>query len=177
MNLCQPELTLDAQSLNARIGRVEEQLKNGRFTAMPAAEPEEERPPMPSDEDAPPLPEEPPVLAPSEAPAGFWPDLTGELRAVLKPPISGFFITTPNAPVQGALVGDVLELRCDNDFVQQMVGKPDILQLVSQKASAKLGRPVQAKAVDKNARPVNSKAMNSLLDFGRAHSGLVNIKE
>ena len=177
MNLCQPELTLDAQSLNARIGRVEEQLKTGHFTAVSVPEPEEERPPMPDDADAPPMPEEPPMPIPSEAPAGFWPDLAGELSAALKPPISGFFITTPNAPVHGALVGNTLELRCDNDFVLQMVGKPEILQMVSQKASAKLGKAVQAKAVDRNARPVNSKAMNSLLDFGRAHSGLVNIKE
>ena len=29
INLCQPELSLDAQSMNARIGRLEQQLKNG----------------------------------------------------------------------------------------------------------------------------------------------------
>ena len=178
LNLCQPELSLDAQSLNARIGRVEEQLKNGNFTP---SKPKPVKVVVPdTQEEAEEISAQPEdVVAPavSEAPAGFWTDLAGELRSVLKPPVSGFFATTPNAPVQGALVGDTLELRCDNDFVMQTVGKPDILQLVSQKASAKLGTPVQAKAVDRNTRPESSKALNSLLDFGRAHSGLVNIKE
>jgi hypothetical protein len=59
----------------------------------------------------------------------------------------------------------------------KVVGKPEVLLLVSQKASAILGAPVRAVAVDQTARPVNSKAMNSLLDFGRAHSGVVTIKE
>jgi len=183
INLCQPELTLDAQSLNARLGRLEQQLKSGNFVMpkrrQPQPEPEEEWPPIPTDEDAPPFPKEEldPAPATDEAPVGFWPDLAGELRRELKPPISGFFAVSPNAPVQCALTADTLELRCASDFAAQMVGKPDILQLVSQKASAKLGRNIRAVAVDMNARPANSRAMNSLLDFGRAHSGIVNIKE
>ena len=179
LNLCSPELSLDAQSLNARLGRVEQQLKSGNFTMPKQVEAEEEeRPPMPDDSDAPPLPEEaPPAPAPSEAPVGFWPDLAGQLRSELKPPVSGFFAISPNAPVQGALVGDTLELRCNGDFPRQMVSRPDILQLVSQKASASLGRNIRVVAVDANARPVNSKAMDTLLDFGRSHSGIVSIKE
>ena len=174
INLCQPELYLDAQSLNARIGRIEQQLKNSNFTAPKKAAPAQEQPPVQQQAPAEPTPEPP---ASSEAPVGFWPDLCVQLRQELKPPVSGFFATTPSAPVQGALVGDTLELRCASDFVAQVVGKPEILQLVSQRASAKLGREVRAMAVDMNARPASSKAMNSLLDFGRAHSGVVNIKE
>ena len=48
VNLCQPELTLDAEALNARITRMEEQLKTGAIPvkAQPAytEEPEEELP-------------------------------------------------------------------------------------------------------------------------------------
>ena len=174
INLCQPELALDAQSLNARLGRVEQMLKNGTFTAPKAAP---QPAPAPAVEEETVVEEELPPPPPSQAPVGFWTDLTAALRAELKPPVSGFFAPVPNAPVQGALVGSTLELRCASDFAAQVVGKPDILLLVSQKASAILGTPVRAVAVDLTARPVNSKAMNTLLDFGRAHSGVVTIKE
>ena len=176
INLCQPELSLDAQSLNARIGRLEQQLKNGNFTMPGQAAPVTQQPPEPIQVEAPAeAVVQPP--APTEAPVGFWPDLAGQLRQELKPPVSGFFAPVPNAPVQGALIGDTLELRCANSFTAEVVGKPEILLLVSQKASARLGRTIRATAVDINARPANNKAMNSLLDFGRAHSGIVNIKE
>ena len=36
IRLCQPELQLDAQSLNARLTRMEEQLKSGNFVAAAA---------------------------------------------------------------------------------------------------------------------------------------------
>ena len=57
------------------------------------------------------------------------------------------------------------------------VSAPETLRLVSQKASAILGFPVVAVAIDSNSRPSSSKAMQGLLDFGRNHSGIVNIKE
>ena len=49
---------------------------------------------------------------------------------------------------KGAIVGDVLELRCTNDFTAQTIDKPHILEILSRKAGAQLGRPVQAKVVD-----------------------------
>ena len=48
---------------------------------------------------------------------------------------------------------------------------------MGRKASAILGHPVAAKAVDKLAKPETSSRMQQLLDFGRAHSDIVNIKE
>ncbi len=187
LNLCQPELSLDAQSLNARLSRVEEQLKNGSFTVAAAPkvreEPEEELPPLPDDDDAPPLPfeEAPPAPVPAPAvdqtPPGFWPDLAADIRKDLKPPVSGFFAPTPNAPVQGALVGSTLELRCANSFTVDVVNKPEILSLIARKASAKLGSPVQVKAVDKNAAPANSKGMEQLLRFSEAHADVIKIRK
>jgi chromosome segregation ATPase len=35
LNLCQPELSLDAESLNARLNRLEEQISSGSFVAQP----------------------------------------------------------------------------------------------------------------------------------------------
>ena len=119
---------------------------------------------------------EPPRPAPSEAPVGFWSDLCGAVRKELKPPASGFFNPSPNAPVQGALVGDKLELRCSVAFVAQTMDKPELLELVSRKASAMLGRPIRATVVDINARPAGNPRMEQLMNFGRAHSDIVKIK-
>ena len=184
LNLCQPTLSLDADSLNARLSRVEEQLQNGSFAAAAApkafVEPEEEIPPMPGDEDAPPLPfEEAPTPTPmaDETPLGFWPDLASEIRKELKPPVSGFFAPTPNAPIQGTVTENTLELRCANSFTVDVVNKPEILTLIARKASAKLGRNVQVKAVDRSAAPAASKGMEQLLRFGQAHSDVVKIRK
>ena len=189
VELCQPELSLDAKALNARLTRLEEKLKNGDFVAAAPAkkqksapapaedEFDDDRPPMPGDEDAPPLEEEPPRPQPSEAPMGFWPELCGAVRSELKPPISGFFAVSPNAPVQGALVGGTLELRCGNDFIAKMLDKPDILEVVSRKASAMLSRPVRAAVVDLNAKPAGNPRMEQLMKFGREHSDIVTIRK
>ena len=186
MNLCQPELSLDAESLNARLTRLEEQIKTGSFTVKQAAapvreEPDEERPPLPDDIDAPPASEEPQTIkAPKQdvqAPAGFWTDLMTASRKELKPPVSGFFVAAQNSPLRGALKGDVLEVRCQNTFVAEAVNKPDILEVVARKAAALLARPVRVQVVDMSAKPSGNAKMQQLLNFGRAHSDIVNIKE
>ena len=187
LEMCQPELSLDAKALNARLTRLEDQIKSGAFVAAapqtrktpaPAADDyDDDRPPMPGDEDAPPAEDEPPMPLPSEAPMGFWSDLCGGVRKELKPPVSGFFAVSPNAPVQGALLGDKLELRCSVDFVAKTLDRPDVLELVSRKASAMLGRPVRAVVVDINARPAGNPRMEQLMNFGKAHSDIVTIKK
>ena len=186
LEMCQPELSLDAKALNARLTRLEEQLKSGQFVvsapAQKAAKVQEtddyddDRPPLPGDEDAPPSEEEPAVQQ-TETPVGAWPELCGAVRKELKRPISGFFAATPNAPVQGALMGNTLELRCSNSFTAQMLDRPDILEVVSRKASAMMGRPIRAVPVDITAKPAGNPRMEQLMNFGRAHSDIVKIKE
>ncbi len=182
ITLCQPQLQLDAASLNARLTKLEEQIKTGSITvsAAPAAapaEPEEERPPLPDDADAPPeiltAPETPAVAAP----VGFWPDLVASLRQELRPPVSGFFTVSPNAPVQGTLSGSRVVLHCANPFTYEMINKPQLLEMVSRKASAILGQQVTATAVDKSAKPESSAGLERLMNFGREHSDIVRIKE
>ena len=185
VELCQPELSLDVQSVNARLTRLEEQLKSGAFVpAKPAkaakveAEPEEERPPFPDDADIPPEPGDVPAAPQQDdTPVGFWSELCGGVRKELKPPISGFFAGTPNAPVQGTLIGDRLELRCANDFTAQMLDKSEILEVAGRKASAMLGRPVRACVVDMAAKPQGNPRMDRLMQFGREHSDIIKIKE
>ena len=180
VNLCQPELSLDSESMNARITRMEEMLKNGRFHAITAPSvpvEDDDRPPMPDDCDAPPEPGEQIVQQiPDQAPAGFWVDMVSEIRAELKPPASGFFVTTPNAPVEGVLRENRLEMVCAAGFIVDVLNKPEILEMISRKASAKLGRPVRAVAVDRTKVNTKSRQMEQLLRFGQEHADIIKIK-
>lgn len=175
VNLCRPELSLDAQSLNARLTKLEEKVQNGSFVA--AAQPivdtfeDEMLPPPPDDADAP--PDETP--APTQAPIGFWADLVSAIRK--EQPTLGFFSTAPDAPVQGDLRGDTLVLLCTNDFILGMIDKAEILTLVRDKAAFLLGRAVTVKAVDRSAAPKQNEKMAQLLQFGKAHSDVIKIKE
>ena len=188
LNLCQPELQLDADSLNARLTKLEEQLRTGHFVAArpqeaaPVPDEQEEMPPIPDDDDAPPPTDEdlPQTPAPAAAPqvgAAFWPDLLAAVRKELKPPASGFFVQNQNSPVKGAMRGSRLELRCINTFVTDAINKPDILEVVSRKASAMLGRPISVTVVDLSAKPAANPRMEQLLNFGKAHSDIINIKQ
>ena len=185
IRLCQPELQMDAQSLNARLTRMEEQLKSGvriAVSAAPAVEavgPEEEHPPVPDDADAPPMIEEsvPQSAAEDNTPVGFWAELVASIRQEMRPPYVGFFTTGENATIHGVLQGDRVVLKCNNVFVLDMVNKPAVLELVARKASAILGRNVVARAEDASANPKNSEKMERLMDFGRTHSNIVNIKD
>ena len=113
----------------------------------------------------------------NEAPMGFWSELVGAVRKELKPPASGFFVATPNAPVQGVLMGNNLELRCSNAFTAQMLDKPDILEVVTRKAGAMLGRPVRTTVLDITSKPQGNPRMEQLMNFGRQHSDIVKFKE
>ena len=136
---------------------------------------------MPDDADAPPSDDLPQAPASpkreAQAPAGFWTDLMTASRKELKPPASGFFVAAQNSPLRGALKGDVLEIRCQNTFVAEAVNRPDILEVVARKAAALLSRPVRIQVVDMSAKPTGNPKMQQLLNFGRAHSDIVNIKE
>ena len=184
IDLCQPELQLNAEAINARLTRLEEQITSGVLVTAPAAKTqpapcedafEDDRPPMYDDADAPPIEME--IPQPDETPMGFWMDVAAAVRQELKPPITGFFAPSPNAPVQGILRGGEVIIQCANAFTLEMVNKPEIIALVERKASAKLGRPIRAKAVDRTNTVSKSKQMENLLSFGRAHGDIVKIKE
>ncbi len=179
LNLCQPELKLDQDAINARLTRMEEQLKSGVLVAKASAQEEEdERPPL-DDLDAPPMPFEEasaPVPVPNDAPMGFWMDLVGAVRQELRPPYIGLFTTGDNAQIKGALQGDLLVLSCVNAFTRDMVDRPNVMELVARKASALLGRPVRVKAVDGSAGPQKNACFDNLMGFSRANSDIVKIR-
>lgn len=181
LNMGQPELSLDAKSLNSRLTRLEEQLRSGKIVVSETI-PEPKRPEPVQMPDAPTEPPEacPPEnieSVPEDTPVGFWTELASALRQELRPPISGFFVSTPNAPVQGVVQGNKVVLRCSNTFTLEMINKPEVLQLVAQKAGAMLNRDVRAEAVDVCMGTADQNKMEQLLSFGRAHSDVVKIKE
>lgn len=182
LEMTQPELSLDAKSLNARLTRLEDQLKGGaivfnqadsapvpqRSLAHPNAEPEDV--PVRTAAEEPPVPDD-------QVPVGFWADIVAGVRQELKPPISGFFVSTENAPIHGVMRGGILELRCKNTFTSDMINKPETLEVVARKASALLGHPVRVTTVDLSAKPAGNTRLDSLIQFGKQHSDIVNMKE
>ena len=189
LQLCLPQLQLDAQSLNARLSRVEEQLASGVLVqARPAA--------MPEAADAPPtegtahettpaaqssaagetLPEEAPPAEDALLPDGFWPELAQRMRAELRPPVVGFFTGAENALLQPRLRGDTLQLVASDAFVKAIVDKPAVRELVQTKAATLLGRPVAVQVVIKGQKG-DSRALEELISFGQAHSDIFSIHE
>ena len=176
LSLCQPELSLDANSLNARLSRLEEQLKSGTVTVtVSEPDPVPQLPDVTVQED---VQQEPCAQIPEQTqePIGFWTDVVSAVRKELKPPACGFFATTPNAPVKGILCGSQVILQCSNGFALEMVNKPEILSLVARKASAILGRQVTAKAQDPSTGVSKNEKMESLLNFGKEHPDIIKIK-
>jgi DNA polymerase-3 subunit gamma/tau len=101
MRLCQPELQLDAQSLNSRISRLEEQISSGSFVVHKEAAPVAEDMQITDEPALPVIPEVNPAEIEDEAPTGFWLDICSQVRMELKPPALGFFAA--NGLVQGVL--------------------------------------------------------------------------
>ena len=182
LEMSQPELSQDLSSMNARLTRVEEQLKTGAFVlpqkAAPvvAEKPESESAPAEEINISQPEPE-PQQEVNEELPMGFWQDLAAAVRKELYPPVSGFFTATPNGPMDVEVTGGVLTLRCRDSFTAEIVGKEDILQVVSRKASVLLGRPVKAKVTDLSKQGRDGAGMSKLMNFGRANPDIVRIKE
>ena len=182
LEMCQPELSRDLSFMNARLTRVEEQLKTGTFV-LPSKEPpaqmeKRETEPLRTEESVLSQPEpEPQPEANGELPIGFWQDLASAVRKELYPPVSGFFSATPNGPMDVTVHNDVLTLRCQDSFTAEIVGKEDILEVVSRKASVLLGRPVKAKVTDLSRQGRDGAGMSKLMRFGKANPDIVRIKE
>ena len=82
----------------------------------------------------------PAILLSSEE---FWSKLVAAVRNDISPPASGFFTTSPSAPLQGKLVGDCVELHCSNSFTAQSIAKDEVLDAVIHNASEILGRSIR----------------------------------
>ena len=75
-------------------------------------------------------------------------------------------------------IGNINEfVTSEVTFVADTVNRPDILEVVTRKASALLGRSISVKVVDMSARPSGNPRMEQLVNFSKAHSDIVSIKE
>ena len=179
VNLCQPELESDTQSVIARLTKIEDLISTGAIVRQNGSEvepttafvPQEQTPVIAAVEEL--IPRE----IKDEAPVGFWADLVAAIRMELSPVMRGFFTTSPNAPMRGIIAGDRLVLVCTNKFIIDIINKPEIISLVSRKAIAKLGRTVRVVVTDDSGLSEKNAQMEQLLDFGRNHSDIVKITE
>ena len=197
MQLCEPSLKLDAQSLGARVSKLEERLATGNFTPAKqqakaeSAENEEDddRPPFPDDADDPLAGLAPPMDAreaekPQEKKATDgaqeeldrrWPELAASLREGLGVRERGFF--APGGPVRPRLKGDTLILTAPSQFVLDIIKSPNVQKIAAEKVSAFFGRPMQvqfalAGQLDASGRD----PMDALLSLGEEHSDIMTIK-
>lgn len=184
VNLCQPELESDTDSIVARLTRLEDQIRSGSFVSGSDISQCQELPAVHEESietfdvvKAENVQDDLEQTITDEAPVGFWTDIAASIRKELKPPISGFFTSTQNSPVQGVLRGNRLVLVCANRFTMEIVNKPEILSLIGVKASAKLGYQVSVSVTDNTNDVSQNEHMNQLLNFGRAHGNIVNIKD
>ena len=176
MELCSPSLTLDAQALSARIGRLEEQLAAGVFTAAPAAVPapmaersEKEIP----EESAAPAPQRGEAPAEQTLPPDFWPEFVARVAPILPVQVRSFF--APNGPVTPRLKDGVLYLEAANEFVFNIVEQQDAA-VFAEKAGLLLGSPVRVRVVRQGAASLRQgDPLEELLQFGRAHQDIVKI--
>lgn len=197
MQLCEPSLKLDAQSLGARVSKLEERLATGNFTPAKqqakaeSAENEEDddRPPFPDDADDPLAGLAPPMDAreaekPQEKKATDgaqeeldrrWPELAASLREGLGVRERGFF--APGGPVRPRLKGDTLILTAPSQFVLDIIKSPNVQKIAAEKASAFFGRPMQVQFALAGQLDASGKdPMDALLALGKEHSDIMTIK-
>ena len=198
MQLCEPSLKLDLQSLGARISKVESRLASGNFTAAaPAAksavqedaDEDEDRPPFPDDADdplaglaAPPEQEKQQQSADTPQKGGAqeelerrWPELVSGLREELSVRERGFF--APGGPVRPVLKGDTLVLTAPTQFVLDIIKNPRVQSLAAEKASAFFGKPMQVSFALAGKLDASGKdPMEDLLAAGQQHSDIFTIK-
>ena len=189
IRMCEPQLSMDAQALGARISRVEEQLASGSiFRAAPQTQAADEtgldadRPPFPDDADDPLAGMQPPAEKKEEpkpekqAHTAFWPELCQRLREGLGMREKGFF--APEGPIQPVLRGNDLILACQNDFIMGIVKKPEIEALAAEKAALVLGRPISVRfALRSQVSDTGEDPMDALLAVGREHQDIFTIQE
>ncbi len=197
MQLCEPSLKLDAQSLGARVSKLEERLATGNFTPAKqqakaeSAENEEDddRPPFPDDADDPLAGIAPPMDAreaerPQEKPASNgaqeeldrrWPELAASLREGLGVRERGFF--APGGPVRPRVKGDTLILTAPSQFVLDIIKGPNVQKIAAEKASAFFGHPMQVQFALAGQLDASGKdPMDALLALGEEHSDIMTIK-
>lgn len=180
LQLCDPSMNLDAESLNARLTRLEDRINNGELnvsTTFPSATGQSELNTDRKMDDPPVFSEEVSVLSAEPTnDTDFWPELAEKIFSVMEPPAKGFFATGKDATVCGKLRGNVLELECETALTKRIIDKPDILEKVRIKAKSFFGKDVSVRVTvcDSGSETQNS-GFDSMLSFGAQHSDIIKI--
>ncbi len=190
IRMCETDAQLDAESIGARLSRLENKIASGMIAApvkqekaaddvppweeMPPTYDDDDAPYVFDDSDAPPIKDEP--LPPAPQKSDFWAKLVERLRSVLTMPARSMFVNSDSAPVRGNLTGDRLNLQ-GIEFAVSVINKPEILQTVAECAAAILGRPIQVSiGTQGDETPVETKNFTRLMDFGEQHPEIVEFK-
>ncbi len=171
VNLCRPELTLEAEALNARITRLEDQMKSGVMpVAAKSSEQAEETPATVAPISAPEPVKQEPDLQPDEA----WDEVCQQVAKEIEPRWQG--IVTDKNSVVGYFRGPQLFLVCSNIFVKGIFDNPVVNALVARKASAHMGKPITVVVTNDATKVAPAGDMEQLIRFSQDFPGIVNFK-
>ena len=193
IQLCEPDLSMDLQSLSTRLSKLEERVASGKFVpaqaaldAQQGAEEDDDRPPFPDDADDPlaglaPVTDAKPAADEKRKPGAQteleqrWPELAAKLREGLGVRERGFF--APGGPITPRVQGETLYLQVPTQFVLDIIKPPQVLSALSEKASAFFGKPMRVQPVLAGQVGTNGKdPMDELLALGQQHSDIITIK-
>ena len=180
MQMCDPTLSLDAESINARLSRLEQTVASGRITLVQATD--EVLPPQtPSEtqrEESPAETEKTETVSQSdELPMGFWPDLVAAAKQSLPFSVGGYFTTSDRSMLTPVLHGDLLDLEAASDFTKNLVDSEKNREILAQKASAILDRPIRVRFTVRDDALHGPDKLKDLTAFGREHPDVFHIKE
>ena len=172
IRLCDPSLDGSNAGLAARIAKLEAAVAQGiPVRASAPAEPaaptaqaqsrqeeappwDDTMPPPPDDSDAPPMEGTPDIPAPAASapkPAppkkpvntGEWPKLVTAMRGAVKMPAYSFLKKADSTV--GIREGSILTIYCIEEFVYDIINKPEVLTAIADVASAQAGTAVEVK--------------------------------
>jgi len=177
IHLCQPELSLDARDLSARIGKLEgelqdrlilleQRLRSGEISLAPAPAPAE---PLQAPEEAPeaPAPEAPAPETGTAPEEELWPKIRDRARPEVDPIYQSFLDN-----LQGRLRQGRLELIPENSTVRGWINRPEILEKLRQKAAVVTGEPVTVHLLE----PGELRQTDMLRQVAARFGGMDNIK-
>ncbi|MDD3164687.1 MAG: DNA polymerase III subunit gamma/tau [Oscillospiraceae bacterium] len=178
LQLCTPQLQLDAAALGARLAHLEEQAALGTFAAPKAAA----KPAPPAQDDVPPpwddgdLPaqDDLPAQPASEpaAPVGFWTDVCAKVVQEVGAQVNMYL-----GSASGALQGDTLTISVTNPILLRQMQKDKLDDVFRDKAAALLGKPIKVVLAGSAAAGTVGSAgsLDDLVAFGNRHTGIVKI--
>ena len=176
LQMCEPTLDADVQSLNARLSHLETVLESG---VLPSPQPRPTPEPEPGEQAAPavPHPDAQPEPEPDQPlPVSFWADLADAMRK-WRPSLGGYFNTNEANLLVPALHGDLLELIAAGEMVKSIVDKDDVREHVAQRAGVLLHRPIRVRVVLRGEKRGENDPLNKLVAFGKEHPGVVRVTD